>query len=255
MNTYPSPTSYRITARQLSELSRFVEFGRLSFGIFHDLMNLLQGVIIQIDYLGLYPKKHPRTLPESRKLIEHTIHASRRLGSYLETVRKHARLELSREYFSVSTETQDILELIHSTARARGVTLTLTIKHDVFLYGDPVAFHRIIMNLLFNAIDASSDVSKTTKKGRSVFLTIKRIHSSIVISVKDSGIGMTHEILTQLFTPFFTTKKSKGGTGLGLVAVKNLVEQEFKGTISVTSTQGKGATFTVTLPEASAPTK
>ena len=80
-----------------------------------------------------------------------------------------------------------------------------------------------------------------------ITIRVTREASHVQIDVRDTGTGMSPEVLNQLFQPFFTTKPVGRGTGLGLATSKILVERA-NGTISVASEVGKGTTFTIRLP-------
>ena len=75
-----------------------------------------------------------------------------------------------------------------------------------------------------------------------------KVGSYIVVSVCDTGIGISPEIIDRIFEPFFTTARNRGGTGLGLNIVYNLITQKLAGQIDVQSDVGSGTTFTVAIP-------
>lgn len=100
---------------------------------------------------------------------------------------------------------------------------------------------RVITNLVKNAIQAIPPEQEV----KSILVSISRKESSVLISVKDNGIGIEPKNFDQIFEPKFTTKSS--GMGLGLGIIKNIIEN-YKGTITFESEYGKGTTFTVCLP-------
>jgi two-component system nitrogen regulation sensor histidine kinase NtrY len=100
---------------------------------------------------------------------------------------------------------------------------------------------RIITNLVKNAIQSIPDIQET----KMVFVTIKRELNQVIITVTDNGIGIASEDFNRIFEPKFTTKSS--GMGLGLSIIKNIIEN-YNGSINFESNEGKGTTFTVSLP-------
>jgi signal transduction histidine kinase len=136
-------------------------------------------------------------------------------------------------------------------AHRRGVSLTFSGKEDLppmFVDADEV--QQIVLNLIAYALTA------TPRGGQvSVSLEINRLEPrnggreipAVCLVVADTGCGMSAEVRERLFEPFFTTRATEGGTGLGLAVVKSLVT-EHGGTISVESEPGVGSQFSVELP-------
>jgi PAS domain S-box-containing protein len=103
---------------------------------------------------------------------------------------------------------------------------------------DQAKINRVVNNLVFNAFEAMPDGGKVT-------VSINKLDDYAAITVKDTGIGMSSEVLDKMFNPYFTTKSS--GMGIGLNICKQIIDAH-QGTISVDSTIGQGSTFTVKLP-------
>jgi signal transduction histidine kinase len=111
---------------------------------------------------------------------------------------------------------------------------------------DPRTVHRCLMNLVTNAIDACIFDPDVDKDHQVTVATEKEDTETIRFDITDNGCGMSDEVRNKLFSSFFSTKGVKG-TGLGLLVTSKLVE-EHKGTIDVTSEEGKGTTFTIHFP-------
>jgi len=103
---------------------------------------------------------------------------------------------------------------------------------------DPTRVHRVLDNLITNAVEAMHESGNLT-------VTAEKENNRIVIKVSDTGVGIPDEVMANLFKPFQTTKK--GGLGLGLAYCKRAVE-DHGGTITVESKVGEGTTFTISLP-------
>ena len=110
----------------------------------------------------------------------------------------------------------------------------------IFVEADKARITQVISNLLSNA------VKFTEEKGGDIHINTENIDSQVIVSVKDSGNGIDHEILPKLFSKF--TSKSYQGTGLGLFISKSIVEAHGGKIWAVNNIHGKGATFTFTLP-------
>ncbi|MBW1765043.1 MAG: response regulator, partial [Deltaproteobacteria bacterium] len=137
---------------------------------------------------------------------------------------------------------------------------TIDIKQDVksasLVMGDPTQIHQILMNLCTNAgyaMQGKGGILKVSLENVEIDSDYIVTHPDlkpgtyIVLTVSDTGQGMTPRVLNQIFDPFFTTKGKGGGTGLGLSVVHGIVNS-FGGTIYAYSEQGKGSSFKVILP-------
>jgi signal transduction histidine kinase/CheY-like chemotaxis protein len=159
------------------------------------------------------------------------------------------KLELDSTPFSLYDTLENVADALGESADHKDLDLELRIDPDVpnSVIGDPLRLKQVLFNLVGNAI-------KFSEAGEVVISAamISRPNGPFVsISVKDTGIGMSSELQTKLFQGFHQGDNSMsrrfGGTGLGLAISKRLV-QLMHGTISVTSTPGKGSTFTIELP-------
>ena len=109
---------------------------------------------------------------------------------------------------------------------------------NAVLAADPDQMEQVFINLFTNAVEAMPDGGELAVKVRSV-------DDAMTVSVTDSGKGIPRESQDKVFEPFFTTKDK--GTGLGLAIVFNIIRKHY-GEINVASDEGKGTTFTITLP-------
>jgi signal transduction histidine kinase/CheY-like chemotaxis protein len=168
------------------------------------------------------------------------------------------KLELDAVDFEVRQTVEAVAELLGEIARAKGITFLLDIAHDVpaHLRGDPGRLRQVLVNLVGNAV-------KFTACGE-VALTVTRASSSgdaagaLEFTIRDTGIGMDAEACKRIFSPFTqadgSTTRRFGGTGLGLVISRQIVEM-MGGKIAVESRAGEGSTFRFTVVLAEAQTK
>jgi len=215
----------------ITHLYRFAQFGRLTSGVLHDLLSPLTAVSLNLEELG---RSHKSDV--LREAIENT----KRIERFVETTQREVQEQHDATDFSVRHALRDAVEVLRYRARKSHVKVSIEPSSETILHGSPVKFHQIASNLLSNAIDASPEgtvrISLTTTKTR------------LRINVVDNGSGIPPENLVHIFEPLFTTKDIEHGTGLGLSICKEIVEQEFKGRISVESKPGKGSTFKVDIP-------
>ncbi|USN54015.1 MAG: HAMP domain-containing histidine kinase [Candidatus Nomurabacteria bacterium] len=121
---------------------------------------------------------------------------------------------------------------------------------EISIYGSPLLFRQLILNLLTNAIEAYQG---TEQKDKTVLITLHADNANNELSVRDHGVGIPKDKLYKIFEPFYTTKPSDTGIGIGLSTVKSIVEQELGGSIKVQS--GEYTTFTIRWPQNSSPTR
>jgi signal transduction histidine kinase len=123
----------------------------------------------------------------------------------------------------------------------KNLSIQVDIASDLYLYADRTALHDIFINLLSNAFKFTSD-------GGQISIIASQKDRSILIEIRDTGMGIPEDKLQAIFDEFYQVEGGKhGGTGLGLAIAKRLVE-EHGGNIWVESQLGKGSTFYFTLP-------
>jgi len=142
------------------------------------------------------------------------------------------------------------VETLQLAARAKGLSLSVSLDSDCSVIGDPDRLQQIVWNLVSNAI-------KFTPNGGMARVRLERVNSHLELTVTDNGIGISSEFLPHVFERFrqadSSSTRTHGGLGLGLAIVRNLVELH-GGTVSAESSGlGQGAMFTVQLPVATAP--
>ena len=189
-------------------------------------------------------------LPRIQSMIERQVtHMSRLIGDLLDVSRvSTGKLRLERQLVDV----KDILEVAVTASRpsmdARLQRFTVSIAAgSLDVYGDPVRLAQIVGNLLDNA-------SKYSPQGADIGLSAVQGENSVIITVSDTGIGMSADVLTTIFEPFVqdaTALEFNGsGLGIGLTVVRELVTAHAGTIIAHSPGANLGSTFVVTLPRA-----
>ncbi len=149
---------------------------------------------------------------------------------------------------SVSISIQEVFDeiLMMMAPLASRKNINIKVENQILpdeIFADKLKFKEIMYNLLSNAIKFTHDYGK-------VSVVSKKIDTSIQISISDTGIGIPEHLLKDIFNPFTQVdashKRKYGGTGLGLTLVKQFVEMH-NGNVQLTSEEGKGSTFTLTI--------
>ena len=188
---------------------------------------------------------------DEREPLERVLRAARHLLALINDILDLSKIEAGRmdlhaESFAIAPVVQDVAHTVGTLAARNGNTLTVDCPAGIgSMVADPTRFRQVLLNLASNA-------AKFTEKG-TISLSVRRTEGgdAIVVSVADTGIGMTAEQTGRLFQEFVqadaSTTRKYGGTGLGL-AISRRFCQMMGGDITVESAPGQGSTFTVRLP-------
>ena len=161
--------------------------------------------------------------------------------AWSDDVREFARLDESDlSEVDVNAGIESTVNIIRNRAHDKQVKIELHLAPVPGLVCYPAKINQVVMNLLSNAIDASSP-------GSAVIVRTRENNETLEIEVADSGSGIDPAIRSRIFDPFFTTKPPGQGTGLGLSISYGIVK-EHSGTIEVRSTPGKGTSFHLEFP-------
>jgi len=237
-------------AEKINQLYRLAEFGRLSSGIFHDLINPLTAVSLNLEQIKNQDGDDASDINDAKSYLGQALIATRKMEDMIASIKRQLQRKNQLTDFSINKEIDQVIQILAYKARRANVEISWTACRDIETRGDAVKFSQIIINLLANSIEACESESDE----KTIEIKTATEGENIVISVSDQGEGIAPENLEKIFAPFFSTKKDNNrGLGLGLASTKNIVEKDFNGKISVTSRLGDGAKFTVRLPKNSAP--
>lgn len=245
-------TAQRNTEEQLRQSQKMEAVGQLAGGIAHDFNNLLT---IISGYTNLLLKRLTPPDPAWNFLNEISV-ASKRAAeltrSLLAFSHQQIRTPESVNINDVVVETLKLLE----RAIGEGVQISVELEPQLKqVWMDRSELSQILLNLSINARDAMQDEGKLSIQTQNVSIHAGDPNNHtiepgeyILLTVSDTGEGMTEEVQRRIFEPFFTTKPVGKGTGLGLAMVHGIVSRS-GGTIRVSSTVGKGSSFSIYLPQ------
>lgn len=227
---------------KISQLYRLAEFGRLSSGVFHDLINPLTAVSLNLEQVK---NDAGAKLTDAKDCLNQAILASHKMEDLIACIKKSIRAENIKINFLPQIEIESVINILGYKARQANVKISFSGISNLHIYGDPVKFSQIIINLVANGIDAYS--AKEMADTKIIDISMEKQTDFLIIKVSDYGIGILPENINKIFQPFFSTKKNNG-LGLGLASTKTIIEKEFLGSISVSSQLNKKTTFVVSLP-------
>jgi PAS domain S-box-containing protein len=219
---------------QHSKLERLAAIGEIAGMVGHDLRNPLQGIKSAAYYLN---KNQISISDDDRKKMLTVIdRAVAHADKIINDLQEYSRgIQLDRAKCSPHALLTGALSLIQVPARVKVIDDTL---EEPEVRVDKSKMVRVLINLIKNAVDAMPE-------GGTLQVKSTQANGNVEISFADTGIGMSEETLAKLFSPLVTTKAQ--GMGLGLAICKRIAEAH-QGKISVQSVEGKGSTFTITIP-------
>ncbi len=230
---------------QFSQMEKLSALGELASGVAHDFNNTLAGILGRAQLLlrtTSDPEKMKRGLDIIIKTAEDGANTVKRIQDFARQRRDH-----DFELVSVDQILTDAGEITRprwkNWAEASNIHINLDLQtgSNVKVMGDDSELREVLVNMVFNAIDAMP-------AGGTLSLSTKSVGESVVISIADTGVGMDHDVRSRIFDPFFTTK-GKAGLGLGLAVSFGIIRRH-GGTIEVDSELGYGTEFRIVLPVA-----
>jgi signal transduction histidine kinase/CheY-like chemotaxis protein len=231
---------YEQQRERATHAEKMAALGELSFGVAHNVNNTLTGILGRAQLLMRTTdrEKTAAGLELIIKSAEDGAHIIRRIQDF-------ARERPSREFQSISVAEllTDVCEMTRPRWESRpvneAVRCTLRAESTAVVMGDPVELREVLVNMIYNAVDAMP-------QGGEIHLGAHEMGARAIITITDSGTGMSPEVKTRLFNPFFTTK-GKAGTGMGLAVSFGIVRRH-DGSIEVDSEIDNGTTFRISLP-------
>ncbi|MCG7518239.1 ATP-binding protein [Ruegeria sp. Ofav3-42] len=252
-------TELKTLEAQFVQGQKMQAVGQLAGGVAHDFNNLLTAISGHCDLLLL---RHDQNDPNYGDLVQINQNANRAAALVSQLLAFSRKQTLQPEVLDLR---DTISDLIHLLNRLVGEKVRLTLSHDPVLKpvrADKRQLEQVFMNLVVNARDAMPEGGEVRIETEVVSLTepLRRDRATVqpgeyvTVKVIDSGTGIPVDKLQKVFEPFYTTKRTGEGTGLGLSTVYGIVKQT-GGFIFVDSVQGRGTEFTVYLPVSAAPQK
>ncbi len=244
---------------KLLQAQKMEAIGRLAGGIAHDFNNILT-VIKGYTQLSLIDLPMNDSLRKNLEEIQKATLKASTLTRQLLAISRHQVLDL--KILDLNLLLKDMDKMFQRVIGEDIELVTVLGDHLGHIRADPGQIEQVLLNLTVNARDAMPSGGRLTieTSNRVIQKASIRNHGDIppgryvVLSVSDTGVGMTSEVKDRIFEPFFTTKEKGKGTGLGLSTVYGIVKQS-GGDIRVESEVGKGTTFQIYFPQVEGPSE
>ncbi|GGD69916.1 hypothetical protein GCM10011514_37480 [Emticicia aquatilis] len=263
----------KATQAQLIQSEKLASLGELTAGIAHEIQNplnfvnnfselsidLAQELKEEIEKVSI-PEKDKEYIDEiigdltqnQQKINQH----GKRASSIVKGMLQHSRSSSSeKELTDINALADEYLRLSYHGLRAKDKSFNSDFKTDFDINLPkieviPQDLGRVLLNLFNNAFYAVKEVSHLEGVGHlgKVLVSTQQSENQVIIKVTDNGIGMSEATKAKIFQPFFTTKPTGEGTGLGLSLSYDIITKGHGGTLEVESTEGKGTTFIIKLP-------
>src|SRR5262247_1121601 len=246
--------------RSLIEAEKLAALGGLVAGVAHEVNN---PVGISLTVASSFARRCDRFAEEvsdgqvrrsrlvefidsNREAANQLVANLQRAGELIQSFKQVAvdRSHAERRQFDLRQSTEQILASLRPGLKKSHIDLVTEIPEGIVMDSYPGHYGQVLTNLFLNAVKHGFDgVPEGT-----IHIEARPIGNQVEINFYDDGKGMTEEVQRRAFDPFFTTRRSEGGTGLGLHIVYNLVTRRLGGRIMVSSAPWRGTTFRITLP-------
>ena len=226
---------------ELRHLQRVQSLGMMASHIAHEFNNYLTPVLIYTDLL----ENDPEISEENREMVKEMTHSVDRAAALSKELLAFSRQDtgVRLQRLNFTEEVQTALTVIGQLAPAKITVETKITEENLYIMGRQGMAEHILMNLCKNAFQAMEQSAE-----KRLEISLQRDATDILLRVRDTGCGIGAEAQKQIFEPFYTTKGSRQGTGLGLSVVQNIL-RSVGGSIEVDSRPAEGTCFFVRIPE------
>ncbi len=248
--------------REVVRSEQLASVGFLAAGVAHEINNPLASIAWSAEALEarLHEILHcstastsaqaydPEQLDVLRKYLKRIQDEAFRCKGITERLLDFSRLGESqrKQPTDIHESLNDVIALVKHLGQYRNKTIDFEGSEGVWAWVSPTEFKQVVLNLLTNSLDACDE-------GGLVRVSLRADHEKFTVVVTDNGCGMTPEVMTHLFEPFFTRRRDGRGTGLGLSITYRIVEDHGGSLVPSSAGIDQGSTFTLTMPLQSEP--
>jgi two-component system NtrC family sensor kinase len=231
---------------ELIHIERIASLGKLSLSVAHEINNPLSGILVytklvakQLKNLEMDPEKQEAMLKHLRHIENETKRCGDIVKGLLDFSKKDQKDFEVRSLHEILRKTYDLMS--HPMKIANINFLTDFSATNDMIFCSPNQIKQACIAILVNASEAVAENGEVTIRTRNIYA------ETLVLEISDNGVGIAAGDIPHIFEPFFSTKQSASGIGLGLAIVHGII-QSHKGKAEVLSTLGKGTTISITLP-------
>ncbi|MGA3049833.1 MAG: ATP-binding protein [Terracidiphilus sp.] len=228
----------------LSRINRVTTMGELAASLAHEISQPISGAITNANVCLRKLDNDKPDLGEVHAAVTRIGRDTQRAAEILNRIRSQfEKGSVNQETVDMSETVRETVALLRSEAMRHNISIRTELAADLpQIVGDRVQLLQVAMNLIVNSIEAMKDVDGLREL---VVKSQRAENDQVLVSVSDTGIGLSPQLAEQIFDPFFTTKPH--GTGMGLRISRTIVESH-GGRLSADPATGRGATFRLSLP-------
>ena len=229
----------------LIEQSKSAAMGEMIAMLAHQWRQPLQATSMLIQQLPLEKMLDGVISDETLdNVVQQTQKQIEYMSKTIDDFRDFFRPDKTKDIIYINALIEKARELIAYTLRVDSIELKIEVKDNIEINVHINEIVQVLINIVKNARDA---LIETNIDGREILIYSYRKGHNIIIEIKDTAGGVPQNIISHIFDPYFSTKKSKNGTGLGLYMSKNIIENHGNGRLSIHN-EKNGAVFKITLP-------
>lgn len=239
---------------QLRQAQKMAAMGEMLGSIAHQWRQPLNALSTYIASLPSAFYNRLITKEFIEKLVTEADSQIQFMSRTINDFREFFRPSKSKQPFNILESVHSAIKLLEPQLRQNAITLQIANscpENGLVVFGYPNEFVHVLVNILSNAREAIEEKQKTNgwnEEQRRIDLSVASVNRQVILAVRDRGVGIPEHLLPKVFTPYFTTKGTTSGTGIGLYMAKMIVEKEMKGTLSAENLPD-GARFTIQLPQ------
>jgi signal transduction histidine kinase len=233
--------------KRLAKTERFAAAGQLATTVAHEINSPLQGIFSLVELMQEEAPKGSETLEELESIETGLLSIKKTVRNLMDLNRPCG---LEKSHININQIISNTISLFNTQVAKMGGTIHLNLAPNMpYILASSQLLSHVFINFINNSLEAMAhEVPVGTEKPKSLQITIQTTchQDTIIIKFQDNGPGIEENVLPNLFTPFFTTKK-KLGMGVGLTICSESI-QEHGGTLEASNASDGGAIFTITLP-------
>ncbi|OUR73896.1 histidine kinase [Arcobacter sp. 31_11_sub10_T18] len=229
--------------RAMLQQSKLARMGSMISMIAHQWrqpLSELSGVLMELEMSTISKKVNNKQILDSISRSNHTINF---MSNTIDDFRNFYRPDKKKEYFNISDACQNAFNIINATLNNLGIDLILDIQEDKKIKGYPTEYAQVILNIISNAKDILIERKIDEPK---IYVSIDKNEYSSIVIIRDNAKGIDEKSLDLIFDPYYSTKDSAKGTGLGLYISKLIIEKNMTGELSVEN-DDEGAVFKIVV--------